>query len=155
MAYIEYMRLITAHSELVRLTERLTDPLLMQPSNANPLFQGEWLQFYANGTLIRGDGSGQHFLLLDETGRSDAQAIGSVSVGFGNFIVDTVIFTSAAAPALHARLEVATVTNAAVTGCANKSGLQTHAAGAKLGVGRVLKTAANNNGYLRVFRTAA
>jgi hypothetical protein len=60
-------------------------PSLLNPNNANPLLDGEWLQLDTNYKAARGaDGSGTHeavvpsWQLFAERGRYDTQAIGKV-----------------------------------------------------------------------------
>lgn len=133
----------------------VADRTLLNPLNANPLVMGEYMQFDAAFKLVRGDGSVPGFAMFDETGRSDTQAIGKVTLLLlGHYMADTFVFDNAAPPALGNKLMVDTVTNAAKD-LTNKSGLKIHGGGADLIVGYVLRIAANNSGYLRFLHTQA
>jgi hypothetical protein len=156
MAQVNF-KLMTPVQVIERQVFQLTDTTLLQSTNANPLVMGEWVQFDANFTLIRGDGTVPAFPVFDELGRSDTQAIGSVTCLITpGFIADTYVYDEdVSAPALGDALMVDTVSNSAVgTALTNKSGLNTHAA-SDLKVGYVLRTAAANNGYLRFLHTQA
>lgn len=58
---------------------------LLNPNNANPLIDGEWLELNASYQLIRGSGAGSFMShpVFAERGRYDTQAIGKVPVLFG------------------------------------------------------------------------
>jgi hypothetical protein len=154
MAQVNF-KLVTPAQTQERQAFEMTDRTLLQPTNANPLVMGEFVQFDSAFKLIRGDGSVPGFAVFDELGRSDVQAIGKVTVLLlGHYMADTYVFDNAAPPALGAKLMVDTVTNAAKS-LTNKSGLKTHAGG-DLVVGYVLRTAASAPGnYLRFLHTQA
>lgn len=81
---------LTLVSEVLPIQRRdfyLANPALLNPNNANPLLDGEWLQLDANYKLARGaDGSGTHeaivpsWQLFAERGRYDTQAIGKAPI---------------------------------------------------------------------------
>lgn len=143
-------KLITELQTITRRDFVVADRTLLNPDNANPLEMGEWLQIDASYEVVRGDGSVPGFAMFVEKGRSDIQAIGKVTLLFlGAYEAETLIFNSGAAPALGAKLEVATVTYETLS----KSGLQTQSAGEVAGY--VTKTAASNGGYLRFIQTQA
>lgn len=149
-------KLFTPTQTQERQTFEMADRTLLQPTNANPLVMGEFVQFDASFKLVRGDGSVPGFAVYDESGRSDVQAIGKVTVLLlGHYVADTYVFDNAAPPVLGAKLMVDTVTNAAKS-LTSKSGVKTHGGGADLAVGYVLRTAAANVGnYLRFLHTQA
>jgi hypothetical protein len=133
----------------------LLDTTLLNPFNSNPLVMGEYLQFDGAFKLIRGDGSVPAFVMFDDMGRSDTQAIGKVTLLLSQptFMGETLVFDNASPPALGDKLKVATVTNAAAS-LTNKSGLKTWSVSG-LTFGYVLRTAANNGGYLRFISVLA
>lgn len=73
-------------TELQTLTRRdfdVASSAILQPFNANPLIDGEWLTLDANYQLIRGTGEGvdpNAFVVHSERGRYDTQAIGKANV---------------------------------------------------------------------------
>lgn len=83
---------LTLVSEVLPVQRRdfyLANPALLNPNNANPLLDGEWLQLDANYKIGRGaDGSGTHeaivpsWQLFAERGRYDTQAIGKAPILF-------------------------------------------------------------------------
>ena len=72
-------------TELQTLTRRdfpLANPALLQPLNANPVVEGEFLELDANYKLARGSGEGISplaFPVHTERGRYDTQAIGKAN----------------------------------------------------------------------------
>lgn len=156
MATQQTWKVVTPIQSQDRLVWPVADPTLLQPSNANPLVMGELMQRDSAGKLIRStDNTAFSWLLIDSAGRSDVQAISSVTViGLNAMLMDTLVFDNAAPPALGAKLMQATVTNAAAS-LTNKSGFKTHAAGGEQVMGHVIEIAANNGGYLRVLMSRA
>lgn len=156
MATKETWKVVTPIQSQDRLVWPVADPELLKPSNANPLVMGELLQRDSAGKLIRATADTVFsWCLIDSAGRSDVQAISSVTViGINAMLFDTLVFDNAAPPALGAKLMQATVTNAAAS-LTNKSGFKTHAAGGEQVMGHVIEIAANNGGYLRVLMSRA
>lgn len=153
MAQVNF-KLITPVQMQERQVFEVADRTLLDPTNANPLVMGEYMQFDSAFKLIRGDGTVPAFAMFDETGRSDTQAIGKVTVLLlGHYMADTYVFDNVTPPTLGAKLMVDTVTNAAKS-LTNKSGLKIHGGG-DLIVGYVLRVAASNSGYLRFLHTQA
>lgn len=80
----------TLISELLPVQRRdfnLATAALLQPDNANPLIDGEYLELNASYQLIRGTGAGGalSWPVFAERGRYDTQAIGKTVVLFGGF----------------------------------------------------------------------
>ena len=126
----------------------LADPTLVDPTVANALIMGEFMQLDANFKLIRGTvGDKPQYALFVEKGRSDNQASrGKVTVlAGGSYIGNTKVFTGTLA--LNAKVEVGSFTH---TDGVTRSGLQAVTTGAVLGW--VIRTAANNNDFLKFFQ---
>lgn len=64
----------------------VADPTLLNPINANPLVDGEWLELDANYKAVRGSGEAAvpSWICWAERGRYDTQAIGKVPLLFLN-----------------------------------------------------------------------
>ncbi len=79
-----YMELVTEVLNTVRRDFYLNDPALLNPSNANPILDGEWLELNSSYKLIRGTGASVKpaFQVWTEKGRYDTQAIGKSTVLF-------------------------------------------------------------------------
>jgi hypothetical protein len=80
----------TLISELMSVQRRdfdLAVPDLLNPLNANPLIDGEWLALDTNYALVRGSGEAAKptWPVFAEKGRYDTQAIGKTTVLFGGF----------------------------------------------------------------------
>lgn len=89
MSQPPYLTLISEVLPVQRRDFYVAVPTLLNPNNANPLLDGEWLQLDANYKLARGaDGSGAHeaivpsYQLFAEKGRYDTQALGKAPVLF-------------------------------------------------------------------------
>lgn len=100
MATQQTWKVVSPIQSQERLVWSVADATLLQPSNANPLVMGELLQLDAAGKLIRAtDDTKFSWLLIDSAGRSDVQAISSVSVvGLNAMLMDTLVFDNAAPP---------------------------------------------------------
>jgi hypothetical protein len=79
--------LITELQTCTRRDFPLTDPTILNPVNANPIIDGEWLELASTYTLGRGSTSAGtastnplQFPVHTERGRYDTQAIGKVNV---------------------------------------------------------------------------
>ncbi len=77
-------------SELMSIQRRdfdLAVPDLLNPLNANPLLDGEWLTLNTSYQLARGSGEASRptWPVFAERGRYDTQAIGKTTVLFGGF----------------------------------------------------------------------
>ncbi len=110
--------LISALQNVVTRDFYLTDPTLLQPNNANPLVDGEWLELDANYKLIRGSSEGVSpnvFPVFTERGRYDTQAIGKATVlMLGMYEAETKIYSSSGL-VLGSPLTVQDVTISALT----------------------------------------
>jgi hypothetical protein len=87
MSTAPFMTLVSPVLPVDRREFILATPSILNPNNANPLLDGEWLQYDATGKGIRGaDGSGTHEAIIPswqvfaERGRYDTQAIGKCPV---------------------------------------------------------------------------
>lgn len=89
MSTAPFLTLVTEVLPVNRRDFYVANPALLNPNNANPLLDGEWLQLDTNYKLARGaDGSGTHeaivpsWQLFAERGRYDTQSIGKAPVLF-------------------------------------------------------------------------
>jgi len=89
MSTAPFLTLVTEVLPVNRRDFYISDPTLLNPNNANPLLDGEWLQLDSSYKAARGaDGSGTHeaivpsWQLFAERGRYDTQAIGKAPVLF-------------------------------------------------------------------------
>ena len=147
-------RLKSTHVGLLMKSKIVSDSDLLDFTSANPLEMGEWVTLDANDKIARCANPGVKpgpFVVYNEKGRSDTQGIGgegktTIIMG-GTFIGETKIFEGT--PAKGADLEAGDVTYLTLT----KSGLQAYTSGAV--IGHVLKTAAENNGWLQFLYTAS
>jgi hypothetical protein len=144
---IQTFKLVSAVQSLWSRDFEVNDPNYVVPGHTDAIIMGEFVEINDAYKLIPGDGAGPQFAVWAEEGRSDVQAIRQLPILFlGGYEADTLIFNTAAAPALGAKLEVV---NTLSYNSRTVSGLQTHAGGAKEVVGFVTRRAANNNDYLR------
>ncbi len=104
-------------SELMSLQRRDFDmavPDLLNPLNANPLYDGEFLGLNSSYQLARGSGAQTRptWPVFMERGRYDTQAIGKTMVLFGGFYEaeTTVCDPTTGTPAVGDWLEVTDVT---------------------------------------------
>lgn len=140
--------LVTEVQSLLRRDFPVADRTLVDPTNANPLMDGEFMNLNASYQLIRGANQSLGFALFAEKGRFDVQAIGKVTVLMGGtYEADTRVFTSAGL-VLGGKLEIS---NAVTVDTLTKSGLKVYAAGES--VGYVTRLPANNGGRLRFIQT--
>jgi hypothetical protein len=113
---------LTLISEVMPVSRRdfyMFDPTLLNPNNANPVIDGEWLELDANYKLIRGSGNGTSnhgaFQLFAERGRYDTQAIGKTTVLFiGGYEAETTV-TDTTSMAVGNQLVIADVTVGGLT----------------------------------------
>jgi len=111
--------LITELQTLTRRDFYLTDPTLLNPFNANPVVDGEWLVIDTNYSLVRGSGEGTDpnvFPVFTERGRYDTQAIGKASVlMLGMYEAHTKVVDTSGGLALGSPLTVQDVTYQSLT----------------------------------------
>lgn len=79
-----YLTLISEVLPVQRRDFYAANTALLNPSNANPLLDGEWLELDSSYKLARGSGeqAAPAWQLFAEKGRYDTQAIGKVPVLF-------------------------------------------------------------------------
>ena len=79
-----YLELISEVLPVQRRDFYMDDPALLNPNNANPLLDGEWLSLNSSYKLARGTGTlaTRPFQVWTERGRYDTQAIGKATVLF-------------------------------------------------------------------------
>jgi hypothetical protein len=106
--------LITELQVCIRRDFPLTVPGILNPLDAAPLVEGEWLELDANYLLKRGTGagtSGAVFVVHTERGRYDTQALGKANVIFaGQYEAETSIFNTGTSFTVGQALEVTDVT---------------------------------------------
>lgn len=140
--------LVTELQGLLRRDFPLADPTLINPNNANPLMDGEFLSLDSSYKLVRAADGAFGFALFMERGRFDVQAIKKTTILFGGtYEADTRVFTSAGLTQ-GGKLQIsASVTVDTLT----KSGLANYSSGES--VGFVTRLPANNGGRLRFMQT--
>ena len=143
-----YLELVTDVQSLHRRDFYMADRTLLNPNNANPLIDGEFVNLDTAYNLVRGADSSLGFAVFTERGRFDVQAIGKASILMGGtYEADTRVF-AATGLTLGGRLQVsASVTVDSLT----KSGLANFSTGEI--VGYVTRLPANNGGKLRFLQT--
>lgn len=84
MSNAPYLQLITEVLPLQRRDFYVANTALLNPNNANPLLDGEWLELDSNYKLARGSGeaAAPSWQLFAERGRFDTQSIGKAPVLF-------------------------------------------------------------------------
>lgn len=147
--------LVTELQFLLRRDFPMADPDLVKPSNANPIMDGEFLNFDTSYKLVRA-GSGEiGWAVFMEKGRFDVQALGKTMVLFaGAYEADTRVFKAAGltlggALAIDAAVSVDSLTK---SGLAH---LDTATYPTEVVMGRVTRLPANNGNLLRFFKTWA
>jgi hypothetical protein len=131
----------TLLSSLVQIERRdfdLAVPDLLNPLNANPLLDGEWLALNSSYQLIRGVGAATRptWPVFAERGRYDTQAIGKTTVLFGGFYEAETSIANLAGLAVGDLLEVGDVT---IGGLVKKGLLEAAGAGQHWIVGVVTR----------------
>jgi hypothetical protein len=140
--------LVTEVQGLLRRDFPVADRTLVNPNNANPLMDGEFMNLDSSYKLIRGADGTFGMGLFVERGRMDVQAIGKVTVLMGGaYEADTRVFLTTSL-ALGCKLQI----KAAITvDDLAKSGLSLYSSGEI--VGYCTRLPANNGGKLRFFQT--
>ena len=135
--------LVTVVQNCLRRDFVVADRTLIDPTNANPLMDGEFMNIDANYKIIRGINQSVGYALFAERGRYDVQTIGKSPILFmGGYEANTRVFTPGGITHGCA-LEI----SAAVSLDGTKSGLKVWAAGPIIGY--VTRLPANNGGRLR------
>lgn len=146
----ENMRLVSPVERLERKDLKLADATLASPNHANPLLDGEFLEYDANYKGIRAGGATLCWIIWSERGRMDVQALRQVPCLYmGTYEADTLIMDPAGPIALGDPLMVTDVMIAALT----KSGLKKHDGGTDLVIGYVTRIPSSNNSKLRFMQT--
>lgn len=153
MSTAPYLTLISELLPVQRRDFPLADPTLLNPNNAEPLVDGEWLELDSDYKLKRGtgNGAGPAFQVFAERGRYDTQAIGKVPVLYmGSYEAETSIY-DASGLAVGTPLIVGDVTAAGGT----KKGLLKLPAGAGtyMIVGYVTRLLTGKVRFIKAFET--
>jgi hypothetical protein len=147
---IQNFKLVSEFQTIHRRPFTLAAPALLNPNNANPLLDGEFLELDAAYKMARGTGTPAavpSFAYFAERGRYEVQAIQKGPFLYmGDYEADTLIMT-ATGITLGEALEVSTTPIATI----DKRGLVQYTAGYI--VGYATRLPANNNGFLRFIRT--
>jgi len=139
--------LVTEVQSLLRRDFPMADKSLLNPNNANPLIDGEFVEVNSAYQLVRAGNQKNAWAVFAERGRYDVQSIGKVPVLFaGSYEADTRVFT-AAGLTLGGNLQTS---NAVTVDGQTKSGLLIHSGGPV--IGWVTRLPANNGGRLRFFQ---
>lgn len=141
--------LVTEVQALLRRDFAVADRDLVNPNNANPLMDGEFMALDSSYKLVRASSLGFGFALFVERGRMDVQAIGKATVLFGGtYEADTRVFTTAGITAVGQKVEIS---DSVSVDSLTKSGLKIFTTGEV--VGFVTRLPANNGGRLRFIQT--
>lgn len=112
-----FLTLISEVMSVIRRDFYLTDPTLLNPNNANPVIDGEWLELDSAYKVLRGTGNSalNAWQLFAERGRYDTQAIGKSTLLFiGGYEAETTV-VDATGLVVGNQLVVADVTVSALT----------------------------------------
>lgn len=143
-------KLVSEFQTIHRRPFELAVPALLNPNNANPLLDGEFLELNASYQMARGTVNPAvvpSFAYAAERGRYETQAIGKGPFLYlGAYEADTLIM-NATGITLGEQLEVADVTIATLT----RRGLVQFTAGKVIGYATRLPAA--NNNFLRFICT--
>lgn len=142
-------RLVSEFVDIKRRPFELAVPTLLDPTSANPLVLGEFLELDVNYKMIRGAASPAlvpSYCVFAEQGRFETQALGKVPMLYmGTYEAETKVM-NATGLVVGDALEVANVTYGGQT----RRGLVEFTTG--LIAGRVTRLPANNGGFLRFIR---
>lgn len=146
---VQNMKLVSEFQTIHRRPFELATPAILNPNDANPLLDGEFLEHTAAYKMARGSANPAlvpSFAYFAERGRYEVQAIQKGPFLYlGEYEADTLIM-NATGITLGEGLEVANVTIATLT----KRGLVQATTGKV--VGYATRLPANNNGFLRFIR---
>jgi len=149
-------KLVSEFQTIHRRPFELAVPALLNPNNANPLLDGEFLELTSAYKMARGTGPSTgatvpSFAYAAERGRYETQAIGKGPFLYmGDYEADTLIM-DATGITLGMKVVVANVTIATLT----RRGLvrwPATPAGGEVSVGYVTRLPATNNNFLRFIR---
>jgi hypothetical protein len=87
MSIAPFFNLVSEVLPVQRRDFTLAVPALLNPNNANPLLDGEWLGLNSSYQVVRGSGAQAKptWPVYSERGRYDTQAIEKTTVLFGGF----------------------------------------------------------------------
>jgi hypothetical protein len=143
-------KLTSEFQTLGRRSFPLADPTILNPTNAQPLVDGEWLQLNTSYQMARGTVNPAivpSFAYFAEQGRYETQALGKGPFLYLNSYEADTLIMDATGLVVGDALEVADVTIGGIV----RRALQEYTSG--LIVGYVTRLPANNNNYLRFFKT--
>ena len=149
----ETFKLLTPHEMVRRKSLRPTDVSLLLPTNAKPLYMGEFLQRDASNPnkVIRGTDSVPCFAMYAEQGRTDMMGSKKIPLLYhGGYEADTLLFINTPAITHGCALMIGSVTYDSKTGL---SGLKKHAGASELTIGYCLIVPGSNSDYLRFMQT--
>jgi hypothetical protein len=140
--------LVTDVQDLIRRDFTLANQAIINPTNPNPLLDGEWVALNSAYQIDRAATGVLGFAVFAEKGRFDVQAIGKTTVLFAKpYEADTRIFTTTGLVLGGALKISATVSYNSQT----VSGLIAYDTG--IIIGYVTRLPANNGGKLRFLKT--
>jgi len=147
--------LVSEFQTLNRRPFELADPTILNPTNANPLIMGEYLQLDAAYKMERGgEAAGAtvpSFAYFAEQGRYEVQAIQKGPILYGGWYeADTKVFDGTGIVSAGQMISAGDVTFGSLT----RRGLLLNPGGTVLTVGYVTRLPAANNGFLRFIRAA-
>lgn len=117
--------LVTELQTLVRRDFVIGTVALLNPTNANPIIDGEWLELNSSYQLARGSGEGValSYPVHTERGRYDTQALGKVNVLFAGMYEADIIVDSASYGSTAALGDALSVQSSTLLGVAARRGL--------------------------------
>jgi hypothetical protein len=146
---VQNFKLVSEFQTIQRRPFALHDSAILDPLNANPLLDGEFLELNSSYAMVRGSATPAmvpSFAYFAERGRYEVQAIQKGPFLFlGPYEADTLIMTSTSL-VVGSALEVSNVTYGALT----RRGLVLHTSGVP--VGYVTRLPTNNHNFLRFVR---
>ena len=141
-----------------RRSFELATPAILNPNNAQPLIEGEFLQLNTAYKMARGSADGllPAFAYFAERGRYETQAIGKGPFLYmGAYEADTKVMDTTLEATITAVGQPLMVNDVTIGGIVHRglSALPASPAGTEYVVGFVTRLPADNNGYLRFIRT--
>lgn len=150
---VQNFKLVSEFQTIQRRPFELAAPELLDPTNVNPLLDGEFLELNSTYKMARGTVNPAlvpSFAYFAERGRYEVQAIQKGPFLFlGAYEADTLIFDPSGITTIGQKLEVNNVTIGPVT----KRGLKIYSSG--LVVGYVTRLPGDNKNFLRFIHCGA
>lgn len=139
---------------LIRRNFEIANPALLDPSQANSLIDGEYMQLDSSYKLIRSaDASKPSFAIIEDRGDYGVQVHKRPAVVIGTYVAQTLVYATAIASSpFGTALEVGTVNKASLGGV-NRAGLVARTTG--LVVGYIMKPASADGQPLEYISTLA